>query len=388
MKTLPKIITENPHRIMGVYGNSSTKEIMANKSKALAFCKVGKEVKFPTDIPIIMPLLKRTAELINEASTQLFKPEDRLKHAQFWFLLMTEQDNKAFEQLQYGELESALRIWAQEETFSSLQNQMLCYFLQEDNQTAISTAEQLYEQYGDNYLQYLDMEGVVHLSSDELLHNFIETLCEQINILPALEYIQSPIWIEQIKKKIIQSTNDELTICLNQIHNSKHKDPEVIKDAGEELMCNSREPLRKLRTIVSKDDMEYQFIADKVGSTILDCCIEYINNSDTHMHDKVANTFEMIKYAKSIVVGRTAKQRCMENYELVRPIATMSKSDYDSIIHRPKRRKIRLCVIFGIIICSGIFMAIHGSEHHGFWYGVAGSLPIGYIVNKIMKLFE
>lgn len=388
MKTLPKIITENPHRIMGVYANSSTKEIMANKSKAMAFCKVGKEVKFPTDIPIIMPLLTRTAELINEASTQLFKPEDRLRYAQFWFMLMTEQDSNAFEQLQYGDLEKAMRIWSQEDTFSSLQNQMLCYFLQGDNQTAISTAEHLYEQYGDSYLQYLDMDGVVHLSGDELLHNFIETLCEHINILSALENIQSPIWIEQIKKKIIQAITNNLTICLDQIQNANHKDLDVIKEAGEKLMYNSREPLHKLRKKVSKDDMEYQFIADKVGLTILDCCIEYINSSDIHMHDKVSNTFEMIKYAKNVVVGRTAKQRCIENYELVRPIATMSKSDYDSIIHRPKRRKIRWCVIIGIMICFGLFMGISDKGSYGFWYGVAGSLPICYIVNKIMKLFE
>ena len=40
VNTIPKLILQNPYRILGVYANSSQKEIVGNKGKATAFIKV------------------------------------------------------------------------------------------------------------------------------------------------------------------------------------------------------------------------------------------------------------------------------------------------------------------------------------------------------------
>ncbi|MCD8303486.1 MAG: sel1 repeat family protein [Prevotellaceae bacterium] len=53
------VFVDNPFRILGVYTNATAREITANKSKAMAFAKIGKTVAFTTD-SIIQNMYKRT----------------------------------------------------------------------------------------------------------------------------------------------------------------------------------------------------------------------------------------------------------------------------------------------------------------------------------------
>ena len=88
MDTAPKIVLQNPYRILGVYANSAKKDIVANKGKATAFVRVGKPVEFPLDLKGILPVLNRTLDLMNEAEAHLAIAKEQIKYAQFWFLKM------------------------------------------------------------------------------------------------------------------------------------------------------------------------------------------------------------------------------------------------------------------------------------------------------------
>ena len=51
MASVPEIILNNPFRVLGVYANSSYREIVASISKATKFLEVGKQVDYPLDLP-------------------------------------------------------------------------------------------------------------------------------------------------------------------------------------------------------------------------------------------------------------------------------------------------------------------------------------------------
>ena len=44
-----KIIEQNPFRILGVYSNATTRELMANSNKIMRFASTGGNVNFPND---------------------------------------------------------------------------------------------------------------------------------------------------------------------------------------------------------------------------------------------------------------------------------------------------------------------------------------------------
>ena len=83
MDTAPKIVLQNPYRILGVYANATKKDIVANKGKATAFLKVNKTVEYPLDLKGILPATNRTLDLMNEAEAHLAIAKEQIKYAQF-----------------------------------------------------------------------------------------------------------------------------------------------------------------------------------------------------------------------------------------------------------------------------------------------------------------
>lgn len=388
MDSLIRLITENPHRIVGIYANASAKEILANKSKTLAYSKVGKEIVFPTDLTCILPPLIRDMDRFNEACSKISVPEDRLKYAQFWFLQTDEVDILAMEQLALGDMDSALRLWGQQETASSLQNQMLCYILQQDLPTAIATAESLYGQYAETYLSIIGLSDSVQITAEALSLRFVETLSQKTDSRSVFDCCQSSAWREDLKSRIVQSTSDELMREIDRFRNADQTDPQSLKEAGENLMTQSKSLLKSLREMISKDDLQYQMLADKVGMAVLDCCVEYINTSPDDAYDKIHEMYGLIIYVKNTIVGEAAKHRFDENYEVIQPILQISRGDYERAVSAPRRRRIKWLVYLGIIVFTGALAVYLNSDFHSFWEGVCGSVPICYIASRIMRVLD
>ncbi|MBR4917777.1 MAG: hypothetical protein IKZ52_00985 [Bacteroidales bacterium] len=387
MENYLKLITENPHRMMGVYANSSVKAIMSNKSKALAFIKVGKDIAFPADLSCIMTPMPRSLAHVNDACCQVLS-ENRLRYAQFWFMQMDATDTEALNQLSLGDLDVALRIWSEQETMSSLQNRMICYFLQEDLPSAFSTAETLYEKYGQAFIQQIDMPGSSQMSTSELSHLFLETLGAEVDLASLYDCCQSDEWKEIVTSIVVQSATSELSYEIEQYRNVNHTDPVTLKKAGENLMERSKKPLNNLQKVLSKESTQYQMLADKVGEEILNCCIEYVNLAQSDIYDSVHSIYKLLIYAKNTIVGMVAKRRFEQNYDMIKPLLSISKEDYKRAMRRPYMKKIRWGVILSIMITVGIIVAFMEKELSGFWMGLAMSVPLCVLTNRVMLLFE
>lgn len=314
------IIENNPFRILGVYANSVKKDMVANKSKATAFLNVNKPVTFPLDLNDLLTPLSRTLAMMSDAEARLSIPCEQLKHTQFWFLKMTPLDDVAFNHLIAGNVSKAIEIWDKQDSISSLQNRMICSLVNEDENLidAVYIAEQLYDEYGDVYLDELGLGDTLQMSREELICQFLDTLREVFSLENLLGYGLGEDWEDYIEGQTIKPLIDEILAEIEQAKSISRNDSEGRKKAGLTLIKNTKKSLESLCNVLNNEDLQYQMIADKLGLEILQCGIDYFNNSDDD--DAPYNAMEIQNYASGIVVGSMAKQRVKENVKILQKI--------------------------------------------------------------------
>lgn len=319
MDTAPKIVLQNPYRILGVYSNSSLRELVANNGKIMAFLKIGKQLELPLDLPGIMPPLVRTTEMVNEANSSHAIAKERIKYAQFWFLQkMSPLDDIAFNHLLAGNMAGAVEIWSKQESISSLQNKLVCYLIESKLELAVKTAERLYEKFGGNYISKIDANCTLQMTATDLLHQFVDSLGEEIGMQKLLGFDIGVETKAYISSQTISPLINKISSEVDKTKKVDHKDPKARIEAARKLVANTKEAFSQLKSILPATDSQYQMIADKLGLEILQCGIDYFNNSEDD--DAPHTAMKMQKHAQSVVVGSLAKQRCDENVKILQKI--------------------------------------------------------------------
>lgn len=313
-----KILSDNPYRILGVFANSSRRDIVANKGKMAAFLKVGRDVSFPLDVTGLFGDIKRTEESVNDAESRLAIAKDQVKYAQFWFLKLTPSDDVAFNHLFSGNAKQAIEIWEKQDSISSLQNRLVVYLALGDRHNVFSMAEKLYCEFGENYIKILGVSNTVVMTNIELSHQFIDTLSDDVDILILANYVSDSSWKSYINQKAVNLLIEKISSEVEKTKSVDHKDSKARINAAINLVSETKEHFSQLKSILSSTDPQFQMIADKLGLEILQCGIDYFNNSEDD--EAPYTTMKMQKYAQSIVVGTLAKQRCEENVKILQKI--------------------------------------------------------------------
>lgn len=311
-----KAILNNPYRILGVYSNSPKKEQIANKGKMQAFLRVKKSMPFPLDLKGILPEVNRTQEAVDYADSELALSTGQIKHAQFWFVNKTPIDGIAFNHLLGGNMDSAIQMWKKSSNMSSLQNLFICYLIKEDYRTAIiDCAIPLYNSYADSFVSMIDEK--VSMTISELAETIVETLSdEDINTVSIANHITDVVWKNHIESKRVNPLLSQIESHVSEAKAAKNKGETARLNAGNKLKIASKPLLTTIKSIMSESDTRYQMIADKVAQEVLQCSIDYYN--DTSDLDAPAKALPLCEYAKSIAVGSAAKQRCQENYDVIK----------------------------------------------------------------------
>ena len=312
------IIENNPYRILGVYTNSPKKDVVANKGKASAFVRVGKSVEFPMDMKGTLPPLARTLESMNEAEAHLSVGKEQIKYAQFWFVKITSIDDIAFNHLLAGNMNAAKEIWLKQESVSSLQNIVVCNLIENNISMAVNTAERLYGKFGDIYINKLDESCTIQMTSEELLHQFIDSLGEELGMHALINYELGTETKAYISTQTVGPLISKISAEVEKTKKVDHKNPKARIDAARKLVTSTKESFTQLKGILKANDPQFVMIADKLGLEILQCGIDYFNNSDEDDRHEVA--MKMQKHALSVVVGKLAKQRCEENVKILQKL--------------------------------------------------------------------
>lgn len=335
MGTIPNIILQNSYRTLGVYANSPKKDIVANKGKAVAFVKVGKEIEFPLDLIFLLPSPSRSLNDINEAEGHLSIAKEKVRYAQFWFLKMTPLDDVAFNNLIVGDISKAKEIWAKKDTLSSLQNKLVCHLIDGKPWLAIKVASKLYHDFGAEYLTVVDPNTTMQMTNAELLHQFLNTMISEFDVQKLLGYELEPSIKEYISKKAIEPLVQKISSEVEKAKKVDHGNPKARLEGARRLVATTRDIYSQLKKMLPSTDPQFQMISDKLGLEILQCGIDYFNKSSDE--DKHLTAMKMQKYASSIVVGSLAKQRCDENVrilqKMINELPPESIKEYDSFIN-------------------------------------------------------
>ncbi len=313
------ILQNNPYRLLGVYSNSPTKERLANHNRMKAFLKVGKPVSFPLDLSKYLSEINRTESSVADAETKLTLPKDQILYAQFWFIKETPLDDVAFNNLVDGKIDKAEEIWRKRECASSLQNRIVCALMCGKYAEAISLAETLYGDalyVGQLVANIVGVGGNIDVSN--LVFSFIDVLCDEIGASKMLTITTNTTWKDHIKDKAVKPVIVHIQDAINVAKKSKGKGSSARYEAGKVLINVTKQLLSQLRFLLSSSEIQYQTIVDKLGLEILQCGIDYYNNSEEP--DAAKKAMELQGYAKTIVVGQMATDRCTENVDILQKI--------------------------------------------------------------------
>lgn len=335
------LLQNNPYRLLGVYANSPTKERLANHNRMKAFLKVGKSASFPLDLPQYLQPINRTETLVGESETKLKLPQDQMHYAQFWFLKMTPLDEVAFNHLIAGEMSKAEEIWQKKECASSLQNRIVCALMRDDYNQVMTCAEALYEnvQYVNQFVSAV-IGTVGSVDVENLPFAFLDSLCEETDANKMLLHITNSTWRKHISEKVVKPLIDKIQNAIDEAKKSRGKGSRARLNAGEVLVKGTQKTLSLLNDFLPISDLRYQMITDKLGLEILQCGIDYYNESDDV--DAAHKAMKLQKYALKIVVGQMAKDRCKENVDILQEIIdNLPPSDVfaeDKAIHKELRK--------------------------------------------------
>lgn len=394
--------SENPYKLLGVYSNASTKEILANKSRITALLKIGKDIQFPIDkltevfytqeYPIQESLfpepedtrsvkelfrrmqyllerldkkksdcekiednekivsikdeissirnelthcsseyerkrkkaysVNRSLDKIEDAFRCLSQPEDKLKHALFWFMCVTEEDSTALDILveEKSPIDATDKL-KEKDNFSSLVNQAVIGLSIGENDEYISNITKLIHNdvYRNDFVQSICGEQY-HITEEELSHLLINTLITEI---PSVEWkqmfhdsgvsVNDENYISELLSKKVQDEVSKELLVLPSINllGDRFSKAEEIKEIG-------IDKLNDIDYYIGKDNLIYQSVADKIAKCLLDCAIDYYNRSADKRYDTTRDCYNLCKAINDIAVGTTLKEQIRKQLEQIK----------------------------------------------------------------------
>jgi hypothetical protein len=343
------IIIQNPFRILGLSVDSKEKEIQKQLTKAKRFAEIGRSVKFDTDFPFLGEII-RDKTIINQASSSIEQPKNKLIQSLFWFWNNNHIDEAAFGKLSSGDTDKAMEIWTKvvkdgdvsEKNFSNLANMKTLYLILGISQNSFN--KEYFFQGIDltgkfltnpSFQDYISMISGNHFSIStsevegkfmELIYKLVGKYLDTSNGIKTAEFLKC---FKTFSDDAKQGISDKLTSKpISRIEKEIKLTSEMRRDAsinavsyGNSLFKKTTSDLTLLQNILGKEDLKYQMLANKLANEILQCGIDYFNkitDGNRAKEEDGKNALRLCMYSKSIVCGGQTKTRVQESYEVIR----------------------------------------------------------------------
>jgi hypothetical protein len=288
------VLKNNPFRILGVWSNSSDREIRANQSKMKVLSKIGRSASFgpdavlpicisdyvelyrkrkeylerekPSFISMRMRVLKEKKEqtnLLNEAERasamfpewkqlperskesvsialqRIASEKDKLKYAFFWFCCATDRDIDAIKLLSAREWKEAQAIWEAGKNYSALINLAVMHWIEGNYSSAIKLCLNVIHttEYRQEFVCDICTEKS-QFSEEELSQIFLDSL---------FDFPRSEISLYEIC--------DAVPVCsINSLFDDPYRDAEYVKGK----LCNIlRSPIDKALSVAENDANDF-----------------------------------------------------------------------------------------------------------------------------------
>lgn len=336
-------VKNNPYRTLGLFGNSTEKELQKQIATIKRFAEVGKTKAFDYDFPFFGEVVRST-EKVQEAASKIEQAKNKVHYALFWFLNSGHIDEAALNNLKEGHIEKATEIWektlkdstvtaknfAAISNLSTLQLGIVTYNGSFDPEKFTECIELkgklIMSDACDSFITTVIGEGI-SINRETILKEFADEVMQIIK-----PYLNKPNGIQssqlinafssfpnEIRQFVSGKFTDRpLSNIENQIEKAKGKRNENSNNAteyGEELYKNTKEDLVFLKNVWGANNVQYQMIANKLANEIMQCAIEYYNyhlNKETGI-DPGDNALKIAKYSLSIGPTGQVKNRIEEN---------------------------------------------------------------------------
>lgn len=317
-----KIIQNNPYRFLGVCSNAPLKERVSNGNRLKAYLNVGRNVKFPLDLLDLIPEVKRDLDGLNFANSCINLPKEQLKYALFWFVNASSIDNMALEYLQKGNYSKTAELLSKKENFSSLINRGVLSFINENNGDAIECISKVIHttSYRKDFVETI-CGSTFQIQEDELAQLFLESLLNEFsafNLKRLFEQFGSSSKdCDFLKEMSVGQLRENINNAIAEAKTVAHNDAKGQYEAGKKLMNVTKSDLQSVRSILGSGDMQYQMIANNLAKTILQCGINYYNNTLEDDDVSIDKAMILQSYAQSIAIGNL-KERCNDNVNILK----------------------------------------------------------------------
>lgn len=310
------IVCNNPFRVLGVWSNARQATIFKNQSRMKAFLNVEKAIELPTDMVSLLPTIDRNLDIVQRALAAINLPSDKIRYALFWFCNASPIDEAGLSNLVSGDSAKAHSLFSMKESYSSLVNRAVLSLILSDVVSAVSAYSALLHNltYREQFIAAI-CGDTFQISEVDLSHLLFDELAKSIGAIKLLAMVSDSTDKEYVTEKAIEGS---LTKINNEIAKAKgvqSSDAITSFRAGKALISNTRSELSTLRILVGTSDVRFISASDNLAKQVLQCGINYFNNSDDK--NSIDNALELQEYALSIAVGNMARDRCQKNIDIL-----------------------------------------------------------------------
>ena len=320
-------VLNNPYRIIGILSNATAKEIQSRKSKITAYAKVGKQITSEFDFPLFNAI-EREHDKIEKAFSAIQQSKEMLENSLFWFLKTNSFDETAINYLINGDKEKAIEIWEKVTKEKEVTTKNYSCF------NNIGTLKLLAE----SQVEVKNgIDAKIKLIESEIFINFVHSVAGEAYIIDNQKQVEK--FIDELLKqykgkysnadtlKLFSNCNGTTQIYLstkftqeplhnieNQIESTKKKRNQNRINAfkfGLKLYQNTKSDLVLLKSFLGENDLNYKMIADNLAKEIMQCGIDYFNESQKNdsSEEYLENAMQLNKLAKSIAIGKLTIDR-------------------------------------------------------------------------------
>jgi len=326
-----KLIQENPYRIVGILSNATAKEIQSRKGKITAYAKVGKQVTSEYDFPFLNSI-ERDHNSIGKAFSAIQQSKEMLDNSLFWFLKTNSFDETAITYLMNGDKDKAIEIWEKitldkevtSKNFSCFNNigtlKLLGKSQQQIKEGVESKIKLIESGHFTNFVHSVASEAFV-IDNQKQLENFLNDLLSQINgkfsnsdTLKLFDNCNAKTK-NYLAEKFTEEPLHKIETSIESTKKKRNQNKSNAFQYGLKLYENSKSELSLLKSLLGISDLKYKLIADNLAKEIMQCAIDYFNESTENesTEDYLENAMRLTKLADSIAIGKLTKDKAKDH---------------------------------------------------------------------------
>lgn len=326
-----KLIQNNPYRIAGILSNATARELQSQKSKIQAFARVGKTITSEYDFSFLEPISRENGN-IDKAFSKIEQNQDKVNHALFWFLNTNSFDETAINYLKANNKEKAIEIWEKitkgkevnSKNYSAFNNIGTLYFLGYSKQEIKNGIEAKIKLLESDY--YKDFAHAVAsetftINSNKQIEIFVEELLKQFkgkySTSETMELLGNCNGTTQkyLSKRFTEEPIHKVKTQIEKAKTERTKNKANAFRSGKNLYQSTKSELDLLKSILGSTDLQYKLLADNVAKEILQCSIDYFNESQDNESDSnyLEEAMQLAKIADGVAVNSVTKGRIKDS---------------------------------------------------------------------------